>query len=251
MLTQQTINKMEEMKLKGMLDEYKRQASNHEFVSMDFESRFGMIIDCEHTLRWTRKINRLTSRAKLRDTNACMEDIDYLSQRGLNKQLVLRLSSPEWIEKGQSIVITGPTGTGKTFLSSALGNMACRNGYKTQYYRVSRLLMEIKSSQGDGTYMKYLDSIKKLDLLILDDFGLNPFSTTESGEIFEVLEDRHSIKSTIISTQVPEKNWYDLLPDPTVADAIVDRFINTAHHIALSGDTMRRKTNVAINNNQP
>jgi len=218
MLTQQTINKMEEMKLKGMLDEYKRQMSNHEFEAMDFESRFGMIIE----------INRLTSSAKLRDTNACMEDIDYSSQRGLNKQLILRLSSPE----------------GKTFLSSALGNMACRNGYKTRYYRVSRLLMEMKSFQGDGTYMKFLDSIKKLDLLILDDFGINPFSTAESGEIFEVLEDRHSVKSTIVSTQVPEENWYDLLPDPTVADAIVDRFINTAHHIALSGDTMRKKIGI-------
>jgi len=240
MLEQQTINKLREMKLEGMIEEYKRQEEMTEYSIMLFEERFGFLVDHEWTCKHNRLVKRFLAASKLKDTSACMEDIDYITPRGLDRKLLTRLASPDWISQHQNVVVTGPTGAGKSFIGCALGNMACRLGYSTKYYRVTRLLTEIAAAHGDGTYISKMNSIKKLDLLILDDWGINPFTKKEGSELFEVIEDRIILKSTVIISQIPDKDWHTLLPDPTVADAIIDRFIHTAYHIHLTGGNMRR-----------
>lgn len=240
MLDQQTVNKLRELKLEGMAQEFRRQEETPEYSAMTFEERLGFLVDYEWTCRRNRLVKRLLSTAKLKDVGACLEDMDYTTPRGLDRKLITRLAGPDWIAQHQNVVVTGPTGVGKSFIGCALGNMACRLGYSTRYYRVTRLLTEIAASHGDGTYISKMNNIKKLDLLILDDWGINPFTKKEGSELFEIIEDRSLLKSTVIIGQIPEKDWHSLLPDPTVADAIIDRFIHTAYHIHLTGDTMRR-----------
>ena len=240
MMDQQTVNRLRDLKLEGMVQEYRRQEEMPEFSTMTFEERLGFLVDFEWTCRRNRLVKRLLSAARLKDTSASLEDIDYTTPRGLDRRLLTRLAGPDWLSRHQDVVITGPTGAGKSFIGCALGNMACRLGYSTRYYRVTRLLSEIATWHGDGTYISKMSSIKKLDLLILDDWGINPFSKKEGSELFEVIEDRIVLKSTIIISQIPDKEWHSLLPDPTVADAIIDRFIHTSHHINLTGGNMRR-----------
>lgn len=239
-LDQQTMNKLSELKLEGMIQEYKRQLDSPDFLTMSFEDRLGFLVDFEWSSRKNRLVKKLLSKAALKDSTACMENVDYIAQRGVDRKVITRLSCPDWLLKHQNIIITGPTGCGKTFLGCAFGNMACRNGHSTRYYRVSMLLTELASSHGDGSYINKLNALKKLELLILDDWGINTFTTKEGRELFEVIEDRNSNRSTIIMGQVPASDWHNLLPEPTVADAIVDRLIHSSHQIALIGGSMRK-----------
>jgi|LSQX01.1.fsa_nt_gb DNA replication protein DnaC len=239
-LDQQTINKLAELKLNGMIQEYKRQLDTPDFLNMLFEERLGFLVDFEWTSRKNRLIKSLLSKAKLKDSTACLENIDYTTQRGIDRKVITRLSCPDWLLKHQNIIITGPTGSGKTFLGCAFGNMACRNGHSTRYYRVSMLLTELASSHGDGSYLSKLNALKKLELLILDDWGINEFTKKEAQELFEVIEDRNSSKSTIIIGQVPANDWHKLLPEPTIADAIIDRLIHSCHRLSLTGESMRK-----------
>jgi DNA replication protein DnaC len=239
MLMNHTLERLKEMRLKGMAECYKSQLEQPDALSLPFEERFSLIIDYEWTNRRNRRLERLLKQAKLR-LPACLEDIDYQHPRGLDRSLINRLKSCEWIESFQNIVITGATGVGKTYLACALGNAACRRGYSTRYYRIPRLLSEIAMARGDGSYVKLLNKLRKFRLLIFDDWGLTPFTQDESREILEVIEDRSQLASTIIISQLPVEHWHEVLGDPTLADAILDRIIHNAHKFYLKGESMRK-----------
>ena len=239
MLTNQTVDHLRAMKLKGFAEGYLRQMSMNHLQELSFDERLGMLVDEEWLSRQNRKHRRLIQQARLRD-NASIEGIDYTHHRGLDKSLVQRLAQGTWLKENQNIIITGPTGVGKTYLACAFGNLACRTYHSVRYYRLPRLLSDIAISRGDGSYIRLIESLRKVHVLILDEWGLAPFTAHESLEILEVLEDRTFQSCTIITGQVPPKHWHELMPDPTVADAIMDRLIHAAHIIELKGDSMRK-----------
>ena len=184
-------------------------------------------------------MKRLLGNAKLK-INACIEDINYKIPRGIDRSVVLRLASCNWIQSTQNIIITGPTGVGKTYLSCAFANKACREGFTVLYRRAPRLFQEIAIARADGSYTKLMNKFAKANLLIIDDFGLAPLSDPERRELLEVIEDRQGLSSTIIVSQVPIGNWHESIGDPTIADAILDRLIHNAHKFDLEGDSMRK-----------
>ena len=184
-------------------------------------------------------MTRLLRTAKLRD-GACIENIDFKTPRALDKSLVIRLAGSDWIKKAQNVIILGPTGVGKTYLACAIANSACRGSYPAMYKRAPRLYQEIAIARADGSYPKLMNKLSKIKVLILDDFCIAPMSDPERRDLLEVLEDRQSISSTIIATQVPIKNWIEYIGDPTLADAILDRLVHNAHKINLKGESMRK-----------
>ncbi|RKL62639.1 AAA family ATPase [Thermoanaerobacteraceae bacterium SP2] len=239
MLKQQTLDQLADMRLKVMLEAYRRQQEQPSILELSFEERFSLLVEYEWTARRNRHLQRLLKQAHLR-IPACIEDIDYNCPRNLDRKLIARLSTGEWLQQHQNVLISGPTGVGKTYLSCALGNIACRIGYSTRYYRVSRLLEELVIAKGDGTYSKFLSDLKKIQLLILDDWGLNSFTSAESRELLEVVEDRNQQRSTIITSQLPVDHWNQILTDPTLADAILDRLVHNAYKISIKGESMRK-----------
>lgn len=239
MLDQHTVQKLREMYLTGMADAFVAQAGQPDVQSLIFEERFGLLVDSEWTFRQSRKLRRLLKEAKLR-LPACVEDIDYEQPRGLDKAFIRTLGTGQWISSRQNVLIEGPTGSGKTFLSCALANAACRQGFSARYYRLPRLLSELPVSRGDGSYPRLLARLAKTDVLILDDWGLAPFAAAESRDILEMLEDRSQVRSTIIASQLPVNRWHDMITDPSVADAILDRLVHNAHRITVKGESMRK-----------
>jgi DNA replication protein DnaC len=178
--------------------------------------------------------------AKLRQ-QACVEDVDYRHQRGLDRTLVATLTNCDWIRAQHNLHITGPTGTGKSWLACAFGNQACRQGLSVRYERTSRLLDQLRVARGDGSYPKLPRQLARVELLILDDFGLKPLTQTERHDLLEVIEDRHGVHSTLLTSQLPVRAWHEYLNEPTVADALLDRLLNGAHRLELTGDSMRKK----------
>ena len=196
-------------------------------------------MDQESTYREDRRLKRLLKGAHLK-TQACVEDIDYSHSRGLERSVMAGLSTCQWVRDRQNVLVTGPTGVGKTFICCALGNLACRNGFSSRYYRLPRLFMDLNIARGDGSYPLLMRKLAKNDLLVLDDWGLGPLTAAESRELLEVLEDRCQTTSTVVASQVPVEKWYELMSDSTVADAIMDRLVHNAHKIALRGESMRK-----------
>jgi DNA replication protein DnaC len=239
MLNEQTIEKLYTMKLNGMAEAFKEQMMQTDMNEVSFEERFAFLVDRHWTWRDDRRMKTLLRNAKLKD-NACIEDIDYKSPRGINKSLMLSLSSCDWIKNTQNIIITGPTGVGKTYLACALANRACRMGYSSLYKRSPRLFQEITVARVDGSYPKLMNKLAKTKVLVIDDFCINPMKDAERRDLFEVIEDRQGLCSTIVSTQIPIKNWFETIGDPTIADAILDRLIHNAHKINLKGESMRK-----------
>jgi DNA replication protein DnaC len=240
MLNQQTFEKLYALKLNGLAEALKDQFQQPACKELPFEERFGLLVDRQWTWTENQRLARLLRKAKLK-INASMEDIDYHHPRGLDKSVMLRLATGDWIQKAQNILITGPTGTGKTFLACALANKACRDGYSALYTRAPRLFQNLALARGDGSFASLLKTLAKTKILLLDDLGLTPFTDTERRDLLEIIEDRHSLSSTIITSQLPIENWHDSIGDPTIADAILDRIIHSSHRILLKGPSMRKK----------
>jgi len=211
-----------------------------DIAALTFEERLGLLVDRESTERENRRLTTRLRQAKLRQT-ACIEDIDYRHPRGLDKSLMARLATCQWVRERHNVFITGPTGIGKTWLGCALGHKACREGLTVLYLRLPRFLPELPIAKGDGRYGKLLTTLAKTDVLILDDWGLAPFSDENRRDLLEIVEDRHERRATIITSQLPVEHWHDALGDPTLADAILDRLVHNAYKIALHGESMRKR----------
>jgi len=240
MLTNPTLEKLQDLKLTGMLKAYTEQREMPECEALAFEERFGLLLDREACERDNRRLSYRLHKAKLR-LAACLEDIDYRHPRGLDKAVMLSLASCGWIRTHDNCIITGPTGAGKTYLACALGQKACRDGYSVLYRRLPRLFGELAVARGDGRYTKMLAAFARVDLMILDDWGTAPLTDEQRRDIFEILEDRYDRRSTLVAAQLPVKHWHENIGDPTLADAILDRLIHNAHQISLKGESMRRK----------
>ena len=240
MLNQQTIEKLHALKLIGMAEAFQDQLSQPDIGRLSCEERFGLIVDRQWTWKEDCRMQRYLKQAKLK-LNACVEDIDYKTPRGIDQSAMMRLISCDWIRQHQNIIITGPTGAGKTFLACALANKACREGYRTFYIRSPKLYYELAVSRGDGSYGQMINRLARTQILVIDDLGLAPMTDSERRDLLEVIEDRHGSASTIVTSQLPIENWHEHIGDPTIADAILDRLIHNAHKIKMKGGSMRRK----------
>jgi DNA replication protein DnaC len=242
MLRHPTLEKLHELKLTGMAKALEEQLqASGPYAEMSFEERLGLLVDREDLERTDRRLKYRLRRAKLRQA-ASVEDLDFRHPRGLDKRLLRSLLDCRWIAEHRNLVLTGPTGTGKTYIACALAHKACREGYKALYARCSTLLRELELARADGSYGKRLNHIAKADVLVLDDWGLVPIGESQRRDLYEILEDRSGLHSTIVTSQYPVKSWHELLGEPTLADAILDRLIHGAHRIALSGESMRKGT---------
>lgn len=234
------IEKLITMKLSGMAEGIREQAASHVYRDLSFEERLGLLVDKEKLHRENRQVKILLAHAHLRHPSACIEDIDFKARRGITKDALLKLSQNEWISRHQNVIIVGPTGAGKTYLACALGNSAVRQGISTLYVRLPRLIQELKITRGDGRYIKFLSRLQRIKLLIVDDWGINPFTDEARRDFLEIMEDRHGVRSTIIASQFPVDTWHDIIGDATLADAICDRVVHNAHKIILTGESMRK-----------
>lgn len=242
MLHEQTIMKMQALKLFGMAKGFEDQMANHAAVGLGFEERLGLLVDLEVTYRDNQRLKRLLKAAKLK-TLACVEDIDYRHNRGLVRSEVATLVLCTWVEKRLNLLLTGPTGCGKTWLACAFGNQTCRQGKTVLFQRLPLLLEELGIAHADGSFRKRLAQLAKVDLLILDDFGLKPMTQEGRADLLEVIESRTEGRSTLITSQLPVENWHDYLSEgnPTVADALLDRLVSGAIRIKLRGESMRKR----------
>ena len=241
MTTEETFRKLSELRLYGFARALEAQlAQPASYTTLAIEDRVGLLVDREWTERETRRLTRRLQLAKLRDRQACVEDVDFRHPRGLDRALVQRLATGEWITKAQNVLVIGPTGCGTTYVACALGHQACRDGYSVLYRRVPRLAHELHVARGDGSLPRLLSRWAKIDVLILDDWGLTPLGAQERHDLLEVLEDRYGEHSTIIAGQLPVKSWHTYIGDPAVADAALDRVVHNAHQIMLKGESMRK-----------
>jgi DNA replication protein DnaC len=240
MLTHPTLDKLQRLKFTGMARALAEQMTMPDIAELDFEERLGLLIDRELTERENRRLSNRLRRARLKH-NAALEDIDYRHPRGLDKSLMRALSACRWVAEHLNILITGPTGVGKTWLACALAQKACREGYSALYLRLPRLLQEMAIAKGDGRYPKLLLTLAKTEVLILDDWGLAKLTAEHRRDLLEILEERHGSASTLATSQLPIDQWHDTIGDPTLADAILDRLIHNAYRIELRGESMRKQ----------
>lgn len=240
MLDNQTLEQLRRLRLSGMAAAFAQQLEQPELQALSFEERFSLLLDRELNLRENRRLNRLLQLARLRQS-ACVEDIDYTHRRGLERSLMATLVTCDWIRAHHNLHLTGPTGTGKSWLACALGQQACRQGLTVRYERLARLLETLRIARGDGSYHKRLAAFAKTDLLILDDFGLKPLTQAERLDLLELIDDRHGRRSTLVTSQLPIAHWHAYLgEDPTVADALLDRLLSAAHRLELKGESLRK-----------
>jgi DNA replication protein DnaC len=241
MMNEPTLDKLKQMRLDGMAGAWVEQHNDAKIGGLGFDERFGLLVDAEAMYRENRRLRRLLREAKLKIASACIEDIDYAPQRHLDKAAVRQLANCRWVQQAQTIAITGATGTGKTYLACALANHACRKGFSALYRRASRFFDELALARADGSYPRLLARIARVDVLVLDDWGMAPIRDAERRDMLEVLDDRCGSRATVMTSQVPPQKWHDLVGDPTTADAICDRLLHNAHRIDLKGPS-RRKT---------
>jgi DNA replication protein DnaC len=240
MLTHPILDEINTLKLTGMHKALSEQLNMPDIESMDFMVRLGLMVDRETTERANRRLQTRLKKAKLRQ-QGCFEDIDFRTPRGLDKQLILSLASCDWIKKANNILLTGATGTGKSYLACALAHKACLEGHTARYMRLPRLMEDIAISRADGSYGKLMMDLARTDLIILDDWGLAAMNKPQRHDLLEILEDRNSLKSTIVTSQLPVESWHEYIGDPTLADAILDRLVHSAYKINLKGESMRKK----------
>lgn len=242
MMTQATLRKLNEMKLFGMVQGFEDQLASAASRTLSFEERFGLLVDQESTYRENRRLQRLLKLAKLREA-ACVEDIDFRPGRGLDRAEIASLALGHWIKQGINLIVTGPTGGGKTWLACALGNQACRQGVSVSFQRLPLLLEDLAVSHGDGSFRKRLAQLAKVELLILDDFGMAALNAVGRNDMLEVIESRSGARSTLTTSQLPVDRWHDYLSggNPTVADAILDRLVSGSQRLELKGESMRKQ----------
>lgn len=239
MLSHPTLEQLNNLRLAGMAQALQEQWEMEGIGELGFEERLGLLVEREAVVRESRRLQTRLKKAKLRQ-NASIEDIDFKHPRGLDRSLVIRLSDCQWVRKHQNLIITGPTGVGKSYLACAFAQKACREGYSAIYLRISRLFEELSLAKGDGRYVKMLRNFAKTELLVLDDYGLVKLNQEQRHDLLEILEDRHSVRSMLVTSQLPIEHWHEQIGDPTLADAILDRLIHNAHTIKLKGGSMRK-----------
>ena len=242
MLTYPTRDKLLALKLGGMVSALDDQDAVSASGSLSFEERLGLIVDREVTARQNKSLTRRLAAANLRQ-QACLENINFRLERDLIKNQILSLASCDWIRRHENCIFTGATGLGKSYLACAFGQKACREEMSVIYHRVPRLFGELVEARADGTYNRKLNAIAKCDLLILDEWGQAPFTDGQRRDMLEIVDDRYGMRSTIITTQVPTDKWHDIIGDPTIADAILDRLVHNAHKIPLKGESVRKLLN--------
>ncbi len=239
MLNEPTMEKLHAMKLNGMAEAYEQQRQQPRMTELSFDERFGLLVDQQWRCRQERALKTRLRTAKFK-LQACMEDIDYRTTRGLKRAILDPLRSGEWIGFHQNVILTGPTGTGKTYLACAIGNGACRSDYRVRYYVATKLFRELTRSHVDGSFLTLSSRLAKTDLLIIDDWGMETLKASQYRDFLEILDDRQGAGSTLITSQFSTDLWHDTIANPTVADAILDRLIHNAHRIELSGPSMRK-----------
>jgi DNA replication protein DnaC len=233
-------SKLKQLRLKGMMQSWKSLEDTRRIHEISFSEGMEMLIQAEEDERQNSRFERLLRNARFR-YQASLEEISYDPSRGLDKNLVTELASCKYINQGESILITGATGCGKSYLASALGHHACLHGYKVNYFNTQKFMLKIKMARLEGSILKFFDKIAKVNLLILDDFGLTHLEKQQQMDLMEIIEDRHGRASTIIASQLPAPSWYDVISEATIADAILDRLVHTSYRIELKGESLRRK----------
>jgi DNA replication protein DnaC len=241
MLTAQTLEQLHALKLTTMAATWSAQPQNAELTALSFDDRFALLVDAEWRARENKRLGRALRDAKLKLPHASIEAIDYPARRELDKAVIRQLATCRWVEEHQQVLITGATGTGKSFVACALAHHACRRGYRAYYRRASRLFDDLKLARADGSYGRLLGKLARMDVLVLDDWGLAPVQDQERRDLLEILEDRYGTRSTIVTSQLPPGQWHDHLGEPTLADAICDRLLHNAHRIVLKGPSRRKE----------
>lgn len=242
MLREPTHEKLQAMRLDAMAATWNEQTGKPDVHHLAFDERFGMLVDAEWLHRENKRLAAALRDAKLRITSACIEDIDYPAHRELDRAQIRQLATCRWVVEHQNVLLTGATGTGKTYVACALAQQACRKGHRAIYRRAARLFSELVLARADGTYPRLLAKIARADVLVIDDFAMTPITDNERRDLFEILDDRHGTRSTIISSQVPPKRFHDYINESTHADAICDRLIHGAHRLMLKGPSRRNPT---------
>lgn len=240
MLTHPTLEQLRQLGLAGMARAFEELAANTRDAELDHAEWLGLLLDREMADRQDRRLMARLRYARLRH-NAAVEDVDYRTARGLDRALFQKLAQGNWIKEQQNLIIIGPSGVGKSWLACALGHRACRDNLSVLYQRIPRLFSDLVLARGDGRYARLMRALGGAKLLILDDWGLEPLTTEQRHDMLEIVEDRYGRGATLITSQIPVDRWHDLIGDPTLADAILDRVVHNAHRIQLRGDSLRRK----------
>jgi len=241
MLNEPTVERLAAMRLHGLLDAWQQQQRQADMATLGFDERFALLVDAEWLYRENQRLTRALKEAKLKLSQACVEDIDYPARRELDRAQIRQLANCRWVQEHHNILITGATGTGKTFVACALAQKACRSGHRALYRRASRLFDELTLARADGTYARVLQRVARIDVLVIDDWALASVQEQERQDLLEILEDRHATRSTIVTSQLPVPKWHAHIGDPTVADAICDRLLHNAHRLVLKGPSRRKE----------
>jgi len=247
-MIQQTVEKLRDMRLTGFIDALHEQQESVQYQKLDFDERFGLIVDKEYLIRQNRRLKRSITKARLKQ-QASIEDVDFDTPRKLKRAEFLELAGGSWIANHHNLVIIGPTGIGKSFLACSLADKACKLGFQARYYRANAIISELLLAKADGSYPKLIAQLAKIQLLIIDEWLRDPLNHLQAREILDVLDDRYRKASTIFCSQLPVKQWYDRIEEPTIADAILDRIVHDSHRIELEGPSMRKKTSLIKQNN--
>jgi DNA replication protein DnaC len=240
MLNQQTLEKLHGLHLNGMADAYRRQLEDSRAANLSFDERFGLLVDHHWTWRENQAMARRLKKSKL-NAEPCVEDIDYRHPRGLDRQVMRGLIGSQWVAQHHTVLLTGPTGIGKSWLAQALGQKACRDGYTVLYRPAAKLFRDLAVARADGSLGRLLTTIARTDVLVVDDFAMSPLSETERRDFLEICDDRYERRSTVLTSQLPVISWHAQIGDPTLADSILDRLVHNAYRLELTGESIRKK----------